>query len=164
MQNCNKVAQNCREMENKTKSIPKQLWKGGFLLVCWVSTHPHTSAVCGHVQEHTCRRSEVKLLLLHSDEWQCWWWIAFSRQCTYACQRHKLSLNDSLYRSSPCRETERAEGSKFHPLRCPRLRKCCMSIRGLWWRSTVGETGGNRPRKWFVFGSCGERTNGFNWH
>lgn len=44
--------------------------------------------------------------LLHSDEWDCRWWIGFCRQCVYPSRSHKLSLNDSLYRSSPCRERE----------------------------------------------------------
>lgn len=72
---------------------------------CFISENV---CMCVLVEARTYWRSEVRqtnskpLRLLHGEEWGCRWWIAFFGRCVRTRRSHKLPLNDSLYRSSPC--------------------------------------------------------------
>lgn len=88
--------------------LQNHLWSG------WCHHHPHgvervwscSGSYILEVRGQTVKQQFSASFLLHSDEWDRRWWIGFCRQCVYPSRSHKLSLNDSLYRSSPCRQQE----------------------------------------------------------
>lgn len=95
---------------------------------------------CGHVQTHASWRSEVTQTSsepLHRPPTPpppplcrgmgCRWWIAFSGRCVRARHSHKLSLNDSLYRSSPCLQEKKYWGWLSMSCTLPELYPPCCS-------------------------------------
>lgn len=112
-------------------------------MLMWWCSGTHLSDVRGRADKQRASESPPPPQLWGMG---CAWWIVFSRQRVCVHCSHKLRLNDSLYRSSPCPGGGKWEGYELCPPTA--LLKCCTGIRELWWRSLVEEIGGNRPRKW----------------
>lgn len=89
--------------------LQNHLWSG------WCHHHPHGVGTCVvlfgliHLGGQRSDSEAAVLCILPSPQW----WMGrqmmdrlLRAMCVYPSRSHKLSLNDSLYRSSPCREQE----------------------------------------------------------